>query len=79
MKQALFEFDYQPEQAEREIQIVVERDRQVIPRPYQDEAADCVYAHWQRGEKRVLVEMATGLGKSVLFSEIMRRWKEQAA
>lgn len=79
MKQSLFEFDYQTEQAEREIQIVVERDRQVIPRPYQDKAADCVYSHWSRGEKRVLVEMATGLGKSVLFSEIMRRWKEQAA
>lgn len=79
MRQAALDFDYEPEQAEREIQIVVERDRQVTPRPYQNQAADCVYRHWERNEKRVLVEMATGLGKSVLFSEIMRRWKEMAA
>jgi len=79
MKQVAFDFDaIEPEQAEREIQLVAERDRLVTPRPYQDEAADAVYREWGQGNKTMVV-MATGTGKSVLFSEVMRRWKEQAA
>lgn len=80
MRQVAFDFEsIEPEQAEREIQIVVERDRQVTPRPYQNDAADAVYSDWSNGFKRTMVVMATGTGKSVLFSEIMRRWKEMAA
>lgn len=79
MRQVAFDFDsIEPEQAEREIQIVAERDRSVIPRPYQNEAADAVYSEWKQGHKTMVV-MATGTGKSVLFSEVMRRWKELAA
>ena len=78
MRQVVFDFDYEPENVEREIQIVVERDRTVTPRPYQNEAADSVYREWKQGNKTMVV-MATGTGKSVLFSEVMRRWKEMAA
>ncbi len=77
MKQSAFDFDYAPEDVEREIQIVCERDRGVTPRPYQDDAANAVYEHWDCGKNRVLVVMATGLGKSVLFAEVMRRWRER--
>lgn len=42
-------------------------------RPYQREAVDCTFNEWSKGTRSVLVQLPTGCGKSVVFSEIMRR------
>jgi len=39
-------------------------------RPYQREAADAVIAAYRRGVRRMLIQMATGLGKTVLFAHL---------
>ena len=49
-----------------------ERKAEFKPRPYQAEAADAVMEAFQ-GNQSALVVMATGTGKTVLFSEIVRR------
>lgn len=41
-------------------------------RPYQREAAQAVIAAYQAGRRRVLVQMATGLGKTILFAHLAR-------
>jgi superfamily II DNA or RNA helicase len=41
-------------------------------RPYQREAAQAVIAAYQAGRRRVLVQMATGLGKTILLSHLAR-------
>lgn len=46
------------------------------PRPYQLDAVKEVFAAWSTGKNSVLIEMATGLGKTVVFSEICLRWPE---
>lgn len=43
------------------------------PRPYQAEAVSRVFAEWEGGAQGTLVVMATGLGKTVTFSETARR------
>lgn len=48
----------------------------VTLRPYQSEAVDAVYAEWQT-VRSTLVCLPTGAGKSVCFSEVMRRWSER--
>lgn len=45
----------------------------VTLRPYQQEAVDAVFAAWEEGHRSVLVQIPTGGGKSVVFSEVMRR------
>jgi len=43
----------------------------VLPlRPYQQEAADAVISSYRRGLRRLLVQMATGLGKTILFAAL---------
>lgn len=42
-------------------------------RPYQHEAVEATFAYWAGGGVNPLIEMATGLGKSVIIAEIMRR------
>ena len=42
-------------------------------RPYQHEAVETTFAYWAGGGVNPLIEMATGLGKSVIIAEIMRR------
>lgn len=42
-------------------------------RPYQREAADAVASEWGQGRKRTLLAIATGLGKTVIFSEVAKR------
>jgi superfamily II DNA or RNA helicase len=54
------------------------RDKQVINdeglRPYQIEGRKKIFQAWGEGKKRsVLFQMPTGTGKTVLFSEIVRR------
>lgn len=45
-------------------------------RPYQVNAVDGVFREWESGSQSTLVVAATGLGKSVIFSEVMRRFIE---
>jgi len=42
-------------------------------RPYQNEAVDNTYREWESVQS-TLINLATGLGKSVCFAEVMRRW-----
>lgn len=42
------------------------------PRPYQRTGIDCVREVWDQGVPRALVIMATGLGKTVAFSVLVR-------
>lgn len=42
-------------------------------RPYQEEACQAVQNEWTQGNKNTLLVMATGLGKTVCFSEVIRR------
>ena len=45
---------------------------EVTLRPYQNEAVACVFSEWEEGAA-TLVCLPTGCGKSVVFSEVMRR------
>jgi superfamily II DNA or RNA helicase len=42
-------------------------------RPYQAAAVDSAYAQWAES-RSTLINLATGLGKSICFAETMRRW-----
>jgi DNA repair protein RadD len=42
-------------------------------RPYQQDAIDSVFGYWAKGGGNPLIDMATGLGKSVVVAEINRR------
>jgi len=44
-------------------------------RPYQEEAVGAVFREWGNVAS-TLVVCPTGTGKSVIFSEVMRRWME---
>jgi superfamily II DNA or RNA helicase len=46
-------------------------------RPYQLDAVDAIFDEWTRSPSTLLV-MATGLGKTVIFSEVVRRWEQGA-
>lgn len=46
----------------------------VVLRPYQVESVDSVYREWDSGLRSTLVCLPTGMGKSVVFSEVMRRY-----
>lgn len=41
-------------------------------RPYQQEAIDAVLAYWREGGQNPLVDLATGLGKSVVIAKLTR-------
>lgn len=45
-------------------------------RPYQEEAVNAVRGEWAAGNKATLLVLATGTGKTVIFSEIARRTAE---
>jgi len=44
-----------------------------VLRPYQQEAIDAVLAYWIEGGGSPLVDLATGLGKSVVIAELVRK------
>jgi superfamily II DNA or RNA helicase len=46
-------------------------------RPYQREAVDAVIAARRRGVKRMLVALPTGAGKTIVFSELIRRARRE--
>jgi superfamily II DNA or RNA helicase len=43
-------------------------------RPYQREAIDDLFARWRAGATRVPLVLATGLGKTVIFTVIIEEW-----
>ena len=45
-------------------------------RPYQAEALDAIFDYWSEGGGSPLVDLATGLGKSVVIAELTRRLVE---
>ena len=45
----------------------------IVLRDYQRQAVDSTFVEWQT-VRSTLINLATGLGKSVCFSEVMRRW-----
>lgn len=46
---------------------------EVTLRPYQKDAVDSVFQQWKEGANATLVCLPTGCGKSVVFSEVIRR------
>lgn len=46
-------------------------------RPYQSEAVDAVFEYWEKGGGNPLINMATGLGKSLCVSDITRTIRER--
>lgn len=46
-------------------------------RSYQAESIDAIKAHWAKGESRAAVVLATGLGKTVIFTELSRQLEAQ--
>ena len=65
-------FDTWSDEAAQEAVKRVERS-QIVLRPYQIEAVDNTFKEWE-SVRSTLINLATGLGKSVCFSEVMRRW-----
>lgn len=63
--------DWDEEQAQRQISKTA--NQRIRLRPYQLSAVDAVYKEWQT-VRATMLNMATGLGKSVCFAETMRRW-----
>lgn len=52
--------------------------QQLSPRKYQDDCIAAVEEARARGLQRVLAALATGLGKTVIFSRLAARWIEQS-
>lgn len=63
--------DWNEEQAQRQISKTA--NQRIRLRPYQLSAVDAVYEEWET-VRATMLNMATGLGKSVCFAETMRRW-----
>ena len=63
--------DWDEEQAQRQITKTAKQRIQL--RPYQLTAVNAVYEEWKT-VRSTMLNMATGLGKSVCFAETMRRW-----
>lgn len=63
------------EVVEQEIQ-VRQQDTYYTMRPYQEESVRNVFERWEAGDVATLVCLPTGCGKTVVFSEVMRRFSE---
>jgi len=59
-----------------EIQVRRDSSPVITLRPYQLEAVEAVYREWE-GVQSTLVCQPTGTGKSIVFTEVMRRWLEE--
>lgn len=70
MTKYLFD-EWNEEQVQQQIEKTAKQSIKL--RPYQLAAVDAVYEEWQT-VRSTMVNMATGCGKSVVFSEVMRRW-----
>ena len=60
---------------EQEIQ-VRQQETYYRMRPYQEESVRNVFERWESGDVATLVCLPTGCGKTVVFSEVMRRFSE---
>lgn len=78
MSQAFFLFDDLKEEIKRrEISAAKQTNKEeIVLRPYQSDSVDGVYEQW-KSCRTTLVCLPTGTGKSVVFSEVMRRWSDQ--
>lgn len=74
---SLFDIFDEPD-TETEIQVRQNNSRFRM-RPYQSDAVDNVFAEWEGGNLSTLVCLPTGTGKTVVFSEVMRRYSEMAS
>lgn len=74
MNQSRFNFDAPPRYSPPVEQ--VDESPVIVPRPYQVEAVDAVFREWEAGHTSTMVVLGTGGGKSIIFSEVMRRWVE---
>lgn len=63
--------DWNEEEAQEKISKTAQQ--RIRLRPYQLTAVNAVYEQWQT-VRSTMLNMATGLGKSVCFAETMRRW-----
>ena len=54
------------------VEPTIEPIGEVIPRPYQAESVESVFKCWET-DRSTLVVLPTGCGKSVVFSQVMRR------
>ena len=48
--------------------------QKIVPRPYQVESVDSAFDCWASGDQTTLICLPTGTGKSIVFSQIMRRF-----
>ena len=55
-------------------EIEAERQGDTIVRPYQGIVVNSVYDHWAHGKRSTMVQMATGTGKTFVFSQIIDRF-----
>lgn len=45
--------------------------KKIDPRPYQQKAAAAIHREWDAGNKKTLVVMPTGTGKTIVFASIV--------
>lgn len=50
------------------------KKNEIMLRPYQNEAIEAIYREWKNGNKRTLLNLATGLGKTIVFSKVAERF-----
>jgi superfamily II DNA or RNA helicase len=53
------------------------KNESLILRPYQSKGLEEIREHYSRGEKRVLLHLATGAGKTLLFSVMLKKVHEK--
>ena len=43
----------------------------LTPRKYQTEAKEAVISEWEKGNKKTLIVLPTGTGKTIVFTDIL--------
>lgn len=51
--------------------------RSLVLRPYQQEALDAIRSYYAGGKKRILLHLATGGGKTLIFSQVLKGAQEK--
>lgn len=60
------------EKLEESVRAFTERRRSLRPRPYQQAAVDAALKAFEKGELTALIQAATGAGKTIMFSLLIR-------
>ena len=42
-------------------------------RPYQKDAVEAVFSEWKEGHKKTFITLATGCGKTIIFSNVIKK------